>query len=531
MDISIGFEVQFTNDLSFINLNDSFEKAQTYSLDIKRNYPPWVTINEHVKVNVDATDGERFKTFLNSLKRQQKTTYDLKYTSPYYETNKVMRIPNSLLKQNKYFNDMEYMITYTEEVAVEIENLWNYMKMKTRMAIQEIKSSLAEYTQIYQITSRKVPYKRILYNPQKNIMILQNEELNNTLFRIQCTIGLPVVQACELMLYLYSLFGEKERQFETARQYAEIFPEYYDYMFLFSYSFLTRSIRKSSFFFIRASFYKLFKLFLDRKDVIKIRKQIEEQLQDNDIFLDYFDTIHTFELSPLTDQKMQFLTQSTYFEVDAENPIILIEIRFFHALLCKEHGSLDCDLTIDILKQLQNRVREVQQHKDELPRRDNIIVRSSVGKPLVTITANPLQKISQVRKKINQKLVSLGMPQYDKQMHIRGKSTRKKGQDELDKLADYTLQMDNSITIDYSTPDNLVDSLIRGQIAFQDFVKLQPLEEIPKPLLIKIIQQQEQAKDTKQALFGMSTQQLVKMIQRIYQQKKRQQTIPPQWSW
>lgn len=44
---------------------------------------------EHVKVNVDATDGERFKTFLNSLKRQQKTTYDLKYTSPYYEANKV----------------------------------------------------------------------------------------------------------------------------------------------------------------------------------------------------------------------------------------------------------------------------------------------------------------------------------------------------------------------------------------------------------------------------------------------------------
>lgn len=89
MDISIGFEVQFTNDLSFINLNDTFEKAQTYSLDIKQNYPPWVSINEHVKVNVDATDGERFKTFLNSLKRQQKTTYDLKYTSPYYEANKV----------------------------------------------------------------------------------------------------------------------------------------------------------------------------------------------------------------------------------------------------------------------------------------------------------------------------------------------------------------------------------------------------------------------------------------------------------
>lgn len=65
-----------------------------------------VPINEHVKVNVDATDGERFKTFLNSLKRQQKTTYDLKYTSPYYEANKVMKIPTSLLKQNKYFNDI-----------------------------------------------------------------------------------------------------------------------------------------------------------------------------------------------------------------------------------------------------------------------------------------------------------------------------------------------------------------------------------------------------------------------------------------
>lgn len=62
-------------------------------------------------------------------------------------------------------------------------------------------------------------------------MILQNEEFNNTLFRIQCTIGLPVVQACQLMFYLYSLFGEKERQFEAARQYADMFPEYYDYMF------------------------------------------------------------------------------------------------------------------------------------------------------------------------------------------------------------------------------------------------------------------------------------------------------------
>lgn len=255
-------------------------------------------------------------------------------------------------------------------------------------------------------------------------------------------------------------------------------------------------------------------------DVIKIRKLIEEQLQDNDIFLDYFDTIHTFELSLFTDQKIQFLTQSTYFEVDAENPIILIEIRFFHALLCKEHGSLDCYLTIDILKQLQNGV--IEQHKDELPH-DNIILRSTVG--------IPFQKISQNCKKINQKLVSLGMPQYDKQMHIRGKSTRIKGQDGSDKLADYTLQMDNSITIDYSTPDNLVESLIRGEIAFQDFVKLQPLGEIPKPLLIKIIQQQKQAKETKQALFGMSIQQLVKMIQRIYLQKTRQQTIPPQWSW
>lgn len=62
---------------------------------------------------------------------------------------------------------MIYMITYTEEVAVEIENLWNYMKMKTRMAIQEIESSLAEFTQIYQITSPKFPYKRMLYNPKK----------------------------------------------------------------------------------------------------------------------------------------------------------------------------------------------------------------------------------------------------------------------------------------------------------------------------------------------------------------------------
>lgn len=91
------------------------------------------------------------------------------------------------------------------------------------MAIQDIESSLAEFTQIYQITSPKFPYK--------NIMILQNEELNNTLFRIQCTIGLPVVQACELVFYLYSLFGEIERQFEAARQYADMFPEYYDYMF------------------------------------------------------------------------------------------------------------------------------------------------------------------------------------------------------------------------------------------------------------------------------------------------------------
>jgi hypothetical protein len=527
MDISIGFEVQFTNDLSFINLNDSFETAEKYSLDIKRNYPPWVTINEHVKVNVDATDGERFETFINSLKRQQKTTYDLKYTSPYYETNKVMRIPTSLLKQNKYFNDMEYMITYPEEVSVEIGNLWNYMKVKTRMAIQEIETSFAEFTQIYQITSPKFPYKKMLYNPQKNIMILQNEKLNNTLFRIQCTIGLPVVQACELMLYLYLLFGEKERQFETARQYAEKFPDNYDYMFLFSYSFLTRFIRKSSFFFIRASFYKLSKLFLNQKDVINIRKQIEiEEFDNKDVFLDYFDTIHKSELSTITDQSIQFLTQSTYFEVDAESPIILIEIRFFHALLCKEHGSLDCDMSINILKQLQNGKKGVQQHKDELPR-DNIIVRSSVGKPLVTITANPLQKISQVRRKLNQKLVRIGLPEYDKPMHIKGKSTK----DEFNVLADYSSQIDTSITIDYSTPDNLVENLIAKQISFQDFKKLQPLNQIPKPLLIKIIQQQEQAKEKKQSLLGMSTQQLVKMIQKIYQQKTRQQAIPPQWSW
>lgn len=208
MNISIGFEVEFTDDLSFINWNDSFQVAQTYSLDIKRNYPPWVTMNKLAKVNADATDGDLFKSFVNSLKTQQKATYDLKYTSPYYETNKVIQIPTSLLKQNKYFNDMEYIITYNELVTIELEELWDYMKFKKKSAILEIESSLAEFTKVFQITSPKFPYQRILYHPQKNIMILQNEELNNTLFRIQCTIGIPLFQACKCMLYLYSLYGE-----------------------------------------------------------------------------------------------------------------------------------------------------------------------------------------------------------------------------------------------------------------------------------------------------------------------------------
>lgn len=164
----------------------------------------------------------------------------------------------------------------------------------------------------------------------------------------------------------------------------------------------------------------------------------------DDLFLDYFDSIHSYDIPTVVDQRMEFLTQSTYFEVDAEDPIILIEIRFFHSLLCKEYGRLDCDMTITILMQLlQNGVEETQ------PAPNNIVVRSLKGEPLVTITANPLQKISQVRQKINQQLASLGIPPYNKQMHIKGKSTKKMGQDGLERLADYTLQMDDSITIDY----------------------------------------------------------------------------------
>lgn len=331
--LSFGYEFE-TSELSFTNNFEKVpERIRKYRLDKRTTlYEDKLTANEHLMTKIESFQHKKLPH-----------VYDLE-TSDY-----TLSIPSTIIQDENFFNDAEFVVTYSEIVPATTTEIMHLFYKQLRRACKQLSRAFQDFYPST-ILNKDFPYRDIykhLHHPYYLLCCDNDVELMDIDFTPQCTIGVEFEKAKDLLDVLYQLWywetGEECPIYSRADEICSwILNEedgklLRDYLFLFAYSFLSRRHRKKRrVFLFRNLFSELWKEYLKQEEVYTLNERFKKYFinhpEKNNLirFYKYFLQVHDLTQRLTSPMKLQYLTQTTLIDEEGR---FFIEYRGLSQLL------------------------------------------------------------------------------------------------------------------------------------------------------------------------------------------------------